>query len=118
MQPRSKGRALLKLDVQGFELAALQGCTDVLDRFEFVYVEVSFIELYVGQALASDVVAFLLGRNFKLLCVANPHLAGRKGRFRPISCSYAHPLRSAAESSPPGDLRTARTPGEKKRRRG
>jgi FkbM family methyltransferase len=64
-------RALLKLDVQGFELTALQGCADLLDRFQFVYVEASFIELYVGQALASDVIAYLLEKQFKLLCVAN-----------------------------------------------
>jgi FkbM family methyltransferase len=80
-----KGRALLKLDVQGSELAALQGCADVLDRFEFVYVEASFIELYVGQALASDVVAFLLERNFKLLCVANLS-SGRSQR--PIQADF------------------------------
>jgi FkbM family methyltransferase len=80
-----KGRALLKLDVQGFELAALQGCADLLDRFELVYVEASFIELYVGQALASDVVAFLLERNFKLLCVANPS-SGRSQR--PIQADF------------------------------
>ncbi len=65
------GRALLKLDVQGFELTALQGCEELLDRFHFVYVEASFIELYVGQALASDVIAWLLQRNLKLICVAN-----------------------------------------------
>ena len=64
-------RALLKLDVQGFELTALQGCADLLDRFQFVYVEASFIELYVGQALASDVIAYLLEKKFKLLGVAN-----------------------------------------------
>ena len=31
--------ALLKLDVQGFELAALEGCASLLDRFAAVYVE-------------------------------------------------------------------------------
>lgn len=64
-------RALLKLDVQGFELTALQGCAELLDRFQFVYLEASFIELYVGQALTTDVIAYLLDRKFKLLCVAN-----------------------------------------------
>jgi FkbM family methyltransferase len=64
-------QALLKLDVQGFELTALQGCAELLDRFQFVYLEASFIELYVGQALTTDVIAFLLERKFKLLCVAN-----------------------------------------------
>lgn len=65
------GRALLKLDVQGFELDALKGCEPLLDRFQFVYTEASFIELYVGQALASDVLAYLLGKGFDLVCVAN-----------------------------------------------
>ncbi len=78
-------RALLKLDVQGFELTALEGCADLLDRFQFVYVEASFIELYVGQALATDVIAFLLERNFKLLCVAN--LSQGKSQ-RPIQADF------------------------------
>ena len=34
--------ALLKLDVQGFELQALAGCEDMLDQFEWVYAECSF----------------------------------------------------------------------------
>lgn len=58
--------AILKMDVQGFELQALEGCDDVLDRFQWVYVECSFIELYEGQALADDVVAWLHQRNFAL----------------------------------------------------
>jgi FkbM family methyltransferase len=80
-----KGRALLKLDVQGSELTALRGCEDLLDRFEFVYVEASFVELYVGQALASDVIAFLLSKGFKLACVANLS----SGRMqRPIQADF------------------------------
>lgn len=78
-------RALLKLDVQGSELAALQGCADLLPRFKFVYVEASFIELYVGQALATEVVAYLLARDFKLTCVANLEV-GRS--TRPIQADF------------------------------
>ena len=63
--------ALLKLDVQGFELSALQGCGLLLERFRYVYVEASFIELYVGQALATQVIEFLFSRGFSLVCVAN-----------------------------------------------
>jgi FkbM family methyltransferase len=66
-----EGTALIKLDVQGYELAALQGCEDLLTRFKYVYVEASFIELYVGQALATEVIAYLFARGFKLICVAN-----------------------------------------------
>ena len=38
--------ALLKIDVQGFELEVLKGCCSMLDRFCWIYVECSFIELY------------------------------------------------------------------------
>lgn len=58
--------AMLKLDVQGFELAALCGCEDLLDRFTFIYAECSFVELYSGQALADEVIAWLRERGFKL----------------------------------------------------
>lgn len=58
--------ALLKLDVQGFELEALRGCEDMLDRFAYVYAECSFVELYAGQALADEVVAWLGARGFRL----------------------------------------------------
>lgn len=79
------GRALLKLDVQGFELSALKGCGSLLERFQYVYVEASFIELYVGQALAADVIEYLHGRHFKLVCVAN--LSCGKSR-RPIQADF------------------------------
>lgn len=58
--------ALLKLDVQGFELQALRGCESLLHRFDHVYVECSFVELYAGQALAHEVVAWLEARGFRL----------------------------------------------------
>ena len=58
--------ALLKLDVQGFELPALEGCEGVLDRFDWVYVECSFMELYAGQSLADEVIAWLRERGLRL----------------------------------------------------
>jgi len=79
------GTALLKLDVQGFELVALRGCDDLLHRFQYVYVEASFVELYVGQALASEVLAYLLQAGFRLLCVAN--VTNGRSR-RPIQADF------------------------------
>ena len=58
--------ALLKLDVQGFELQALAGCEDELDRFAWIYAECSFMELYAGQAFADEVIAWLRERGFEL----------------------------------------------------
>ena len=61
-----KPPALLKLDVQGFELEALRGCEDLMGRFALVYVECSFVELYSGQAMADDVIEWLHERGFRL----------------------------------------------------
>jgi FkbM family methyltransferase len=63
--------ALLKLDVQGFELQALQGCENLLHRFSQIYVECSFAELYLGQCLAHEVIAWLSERDFQLSAVYN-----------------------------------------------
>jgi FkbM family methyltransferase len=68
---RILGPALLKLDVQGFELQALAGGEDLLDCFEWVYVECSFVELYRGQALAHGVITWLHERSFVLHGVYN-----------------------------------------------
>ena len=58
------GPALLKLDVQGYELQALKGCEDLLHCFEWVYAECSFVELYEGQALALEVINWLQEHGF------------------------------------------------------
>lgn len=63
--------ALLKLDVQGFELQALAASESLLPLFSWVYAECSFIELYDGQALADEVVAWLRQRGLALSGVYN-----------------------------------------------
>lgn len=67
-----KENALLKLDVQGFEYEALMGCQALLPHFQWIYCECSFMELYSGQKLAADVIAFLADRGFLLDDIQNP----------------------------------------------
>jgi FkbM family methyltransferase len=80
-----QGTVLLKLDVQGYELTALKGCGVILDRCQYVYVEVSFVELYIGQALATEIVALLFSKGFELRCVAN---LSRGRSVRPIQADF------------------------------
>jgi FkbM family methyltransferase len=68
-------RALLKLDVQGFELNVLRGATQALQHCAFVYVECSEIALYPGQALRLDIEAFLREQGFSLQRRFNPSFA-------------------------------------------
>jgi FkbM family methyltransferase len=63
--------ALLKIDVQGYELETLKGCENMLDRFAYIYVECSFVELYAGQASTSEVIDFLHERGFVLKGIYN-----------------------------------------------
>lgn len=61
-----KEPALLKLDVQGFEFEALLGCNELLEHFDTIYCECSFIELYKDQKLAHEVIAFLTETGFRI----------------------------------------------------
>ncbi len=64
--------AMLKLDVQGFELQALAGCKSLISNFDFVYCECSFVELYKTQKLAGEVINYLRSMNFSLSGIYNP----------------------------------------------
>ncbi|WP_213769886.1 FkbM family methyltransferase [Bradyrhizobium sp. dw_78] len=62
---------LLKLDVQGAELQVLQGAEKLLPQVDAVYCEVSFVELYERQPMASSIVSFLDSHGFVLSGVFN-----------------------------------------------
>jgi FkbM family methyltransferase len=64
--------SLLKIDVQGHELAVLRGAADSLLRFRWVYAELSFVEFYEGQPLADEIVAHLADRGFRLVDLGRP----------------------------------------------
>lgn len=61
--------ALLKIDVQGYEGEVLKGSESLLQSFEWIYCEASFIELYSGQPLAHEIIAWLAARQFRLVSV-------------------------------------------------
>lgn len=70
-EPELISTALLKIDVQGYELQVLKGCEDLLPFFNYIYVECSFVELYLEQALADEVITFLYNQNFRLKGIHN-----------------------------------------------
>jgi FkbM family methyltransferase len=58
---------LLKLDVQGFELAVIEGAKNVLDNIDYVILEASFKPLYEGEKLFLDLVLEMSRIGYRLL---------------------------------------------------
>jgi FkbM family methyltransferase len=66
-------QSLLKIDVQGYEYNALQGCQALLNRFTYIFCECSFVELYSGQHLAPAVISWLASRGFLIKGMYNAY---------------------------------------------
>lgn len=81
--------AMLKLDVQGFELQALEGCKSLIGNFDYVYCECSFVELYKNQKLAGEVVDYLRCLGFGLKGVCNP-MYDRDGNCIQADLMFSH----------------------------
>ena len=81
------GPVMLKIDVQGAELAVLRGIAN-LDRIDFVYVELSFVELYEGQPLYADVQRELTARGFALRGAFNQAFTDHFGPTQ-LDCLFA-----------------------------
>jgi FkbM family methyltransferase len=62
---------LMKIDVQGAELDVLAGAARILDNVDFIYLELSFVELYEGQPHATEVLKYLFGVGYLLQGVYN-----------------------------------------------
>lgn len=71
--------ALLKIDVQGGELDVLQGSDDLLDCFEVVYIECSYVKMYDNQPLFADIVQWMGRHKFAPRGVFNQYNDAHRG---------------------------------------
>jgi FkbM family methyltransferase len=60
-----RARAYVKIDVQGFERQVLEGARGVLSQLRAIELELSLVELYAGQTLLPQMMAFAATLGFK-----------------------------------------------------
>lgn len=89
---------LIKIDVQGSELAILSNASRALSMAVLIRTEVSFVETYIGQPMFSDVDAFLRQSGFQF------------HDFDGVGRRSFKPLNNPANSSPHPLLRAFRQP--------
>lgn len=69
------------LDLQGYELKALLGMTNVIFYLKWIYTEVNFQELYAGCCTMKDIESFLAVHGFKLIRIADTKLGWADAYF-------------------------------------
>ena len=72
--------ALLKLDIEGNELAALRGAEKVLPQIDFIELETTFVKARHGQPTFREIINFLNDRGFELIDVYPGILDSKTGR--------------------------------------
>jgi len=62
----------LNLDIQGAELKAMEGCSEILSSIDAVYTEINFEELYEGCPHVNEIDLFLKEFKFKRVLTKTP----------------------------------------------
>lgn len=82
-------RVLLKIDVQGYEGAVLEGASETLVRTRMIEMELSLVPLYEGQMLYRDAIDRLHDLGFELIWIARGLQHPANGRLLQIDGIFA-----------------------------
>jgi len=78
----------LKIDTQGYEFQVLQGCLNIIGKFKGILVEVSLIELYIGQKKWFEIVDLIQSHGFKLWSVDRGFTNKKNGKTLQIDLCF------------------------------
>jgi FkbM family methyltransferase len=68
--------ALLKIDVQGYEMQVLRGASEMLSKFTLVEIEVPIIDIYHGATLLPEMLIYFRDKGFTLCSVQTERWTG------------------------------------------
>jgi FkbM family methyltransferase len=86
---RGAARPMLKIDVQGFELAVLRGAGETLREYCLVQLEMSTVPLYAGGPLRDDIERFLETAGFEIAGVLQGFSDPETGRMLQLDGLFA-----------------------------
>lgn len=89
VKARRGDSVLLKLDVQGYELAVLRGAGNLLSQAEVVILECSLIEANESAPLFADAVAFMDARGFAAYDICGHHRRPSDGALYQVDVAFA-----------------------------
>lgn len=84
----SSNRLAMKLDVQGYELQALEGAMEILKQVYVIDIELSLDSLYDGQAGLVDIVKFLESEGFTPVSFENGFTDPRNGHALQVDAVF------------------------------
>lgn len=92
---------LLKMDIQGGELSALQGAVALLRRqaISVIYSEAFYLPFYKAQPLFGEISAYLNSHGYRLHGIYNPTFSGHTGRLQWSDCIFVSPALADASSA-------------------
>lgn len=92
---------ILKMDIQGGELFALQGAANLLKQraVSVIYSEAFYLPFYKAQPLFSEISAYLNSHGYRLHGIYNPTFSGHTGRLQWSDCIFVSAALAGASSA-------------------
>lgn len=75
----------MKIDTQGYTKPVLSGASNSIDKISGVFVEMSLVPLYAGEALIGEVISMLYERGFVLLAIEPEFIDKKSGRLLQVN---------------------------------